>query len=87
MMIKPPCNTRRRAVFEINDRVLVTNKIGFVKERTGAMNQPVIAVLCIRTDALAMKAREKRSRTRSVKAPVVIKNADLQTGNFLSMDE
>jgi hypothetical protein len=38
----------------------------------------VIAVMCVRLDALAVEAHEERSRTRSVKAPVMIENANLQ---------
>jgi hypothetical protein len=48
------------------------------------MHQPVIAVLCIGRNALAVEAHEERSRTGSVKAPVVVENADIQTGIFLA---
>ena len=88
MMIEPPGNARRSAVLEVYDCVLVAGKIRLLKERSGAMHQPVITVVRIRANAFAVEAHEERSRTRSVKAPVVIENADLQTVMFLAhMDE
>ena len=87
MMIEPPGDAGRSAVLEVNNRVFVTREIRFLKECTCPMHQPVIAVLCILTDAFAVKAHEERSRARSVKAPVVIENADLQSVRFLSNGE
>ena len=87
MVIEPPGDARRSAVLEVDNRVLVTGKVRLLKERAGPMHQPVKTVLCIRADAFAVKAHEERSRARSIKAPVVIENADLQTVRFLSIDE
>ena len=84
MVIEPPGYARRSAVLEVDDRVLVAGKIRLLKERSGAMHQPVKIVVRIRADAFAVKAHEERSRARSVKAPVVIENANLQTVMFLS---
>jgi hypothetical protein len=84
MMIEPPRDARRSAVLEIYDRVLVTDKFRLLKQRSGSMHQSVIAVFCIWGNALAVEAHEERSRTRSVKAPVVVENADIQTGIFLA---
>ena len=70
----------------LDDCVLVAGKIGLIKKRSGAMHQPVEIVVCIRTDAFAVKAHEERSRACSIKAPVVIENANLQTVMFLSRD-
>jgi hypothetical protein len=78
MVIKPPGDAGRRAVFEVYDRVLITGEVRLLKECTRPMHQPVKAVVCIGANALAVEAHEERSRTRSVKAPVVIKNANLQ---------
>jgi hypothetical protein len=86
VMIEPPGDPRRSAVFEVYDRVLVTSEIGLLKECSGPMYQPVIAILCVRLDALAVEAHEKRSRARSVKAPVVVKNANLQN-SYVPLDE
>jgi hypothetical protein len=47
----------------------------------------VIAVLRVQANAFAVEAHEERSRAGSVKTPVVIENADLQTVKFLSEDE
>jgi hypothetical protein len=85
MMIEPPCDARRSAVLEIYDRVLITDKFRLLKERTGSMDESVIAVFRIRRNALDVEAHEERSRTGSVKAPVVIENADIQTGIFLAI--
>ena len=85
MMVKPPRDARRSAVLEIYNRVLITEKVRLLKERSGSMHQTVIAVVCIWRNALAVEAHEERSRTRSVKAPVVIENADIQTGIFLAI--
>jgi hypothetical protein len=43
--------------------------------------------LRVRANAFAVEPHEERSRARSVKAPVVIENANLQTVKFLSEDE
>src|ERR1700677_3916316 len=83
-MIKPPGDARRSAVLEVHDRILVAGKIRLVKKRSGAMDQAMEIVVCIRTDAFAVKAHKERSRACSIKAPVVIKNANLQTVMFLS---
>jgi hypothetical protein len=85
MMIEPPGDARRSAVLEVDNRVFVTREIRFLKECAGAMHEAVEAVLCILTDAFAVKAHEERSRARSVKTPVVIEDADLQTVGFLSI--
>jgi hypothetical protein len=85
MMIEPPGDARRCAVLEIYDRILITDKIRLLKERSGSMHQTVIAVVCTWRNALAVEAHEERSRTCSVKAPVVIENADIQTGIFLAI--
>jgi hypothetical protein len=45
----------------------------------------VVAIFRIWRNALAVEAHKERSRTRSVKTPVVIENADIQTGIFLAI--
>jgi hypothetical protein len=85
MMIEPPGYARRSAVLKIYDCVLITDKIRLLKKRSGSMHQSVIAVFCIWRNALVVEAHEERSGTRSVKAPVVIENADIQTGIFLAI--
>ena len=78
MMVKPPRDARRSAVLEIYNRVLITEKVRLLKKRSGSMHQSVIAIFRTWRNALAVEAHEERSRTRSVKAPVVIENANLQ---------
>ena len=60
MMVEPPGNARRGRVFEVDDGVLVAGKLTLVKERAGAVHQPVKLVLRVRLDALAVEAREQR---------------------------
>jgi hypothetical protein len=48
------------------------------------MHQAVKIVARVRADAFAVKAHEERSRACSIKAPVVIENANLQRVMFLS---
>jgi hypothetical protein len=86
MVIEPPGYARRGTVLEVYDCVLVAAKIGLLKERPGAVHQPVKTVACLRADAFAVEAHEERSGARSIEAPVVIENADLQTGIFLSRE-
>ena len=85
MMVKPPRDARRSAVLEIYNRVFITDKVRLLEERSGSMHQSVVAIFRIWRNALAVEAHEERSRTRSVKAPVVIENADIQTGIFLAI--
>jgi hypothetical protein len=85
MMVKPPRDARRSAVLEIYNRVLITEKVRLLKKRSSSMHQSVIAIFRTWRNALAVEAHEERSRTRSVKAPVVIENADIQTGIFLAI--
>ena len=87
MMIEPPGNARRGAVLEVDDRILVADKIRLLKECSSSMHQSVITILRVPANAFAVEAHEERSRAGSVKAPVVIENADLQTVKFLSEDE
>src|SRR5450631_832022 len=79
MMVEPPCNARRRRVFEIDDGIFIPGKVSFLKKRPGAMDEAVIFVLVTLADALPMKAGEQRSRTGSIKALVVVQNANLQS--------
>ena len=79
MMIEPPGDPRRRRIFEVDNRVLIAAEFALVKQRAGAMHQPVILIPGVAVDALPMEAREQRSRAGSVKAFVVIEDANQQT--------
>src|SRR5882757_493701 len=61
MMIEPPGNARRGAVLEVDDCILVADKIRLVKEGSRSMHQSVIAVLRIMANAFAVEAHEERS--------------------------
>jgi hypothetical protein len=61
-VIKPPGDFARTGVFEIDDNVFITIEIGLVEERSGAMQQARVHKFNVVTDALGVKAREKRSR-------------------------
>jgi hypothetical protein len=61
MMIEPPGNARRGAVLEIDNRILVTDKIGLFKECSSSMYQSVITVLRVPANAFAVEAHEERS--------------------------
>jgi hypothetical protein len=78
VVIEPPGNLRRGGVLEVNNGILVTGKLAFVKKRACSMDQPVILIFGTSVDALAMKAGEERSRTCTVKTLVVIKDANPQ---------
>jgi len=78
VVIEPPGDARRSRVLEVDDGVLVASKLAFVEERAGAVNEAVVGVRRVGLDALAVKAREQRSRAGSIEAFVVVENANLQ---------
>src|SRR5215467_12563261 len=66
-MVKPPGDPGRRRIFEVDDRVLVSIKILFIEQRTGAMDQSGELEIDIGTDTLAVKAGKQRRRSSAVK--------------------
>ena len=78
-MIEPPRHSRRCGVLEVDDCILVTRELTFVKQTTGAMHQATIAILCGRADALTVEARKHRRRTRAIETVVMKQNAQIQT--------
>ena len=79
MVVEPPCDFRRGRVLEIDDSVLIARELALVKERAGAMNEAMVFVRGVGRDALAVKARKEGRRAGSVKAFVVIEDANPQT--------
>jgi hypothetical protein len=79
MVVEPPGDARRGRVFEVDDGVLVAAKLALIEERSGAMRQAVVLVGGAGGNAFTVKAREQGSRAGSVKAFVVIKDANPQT--------
>ena len=80
-MVKPPGNFGRSRILEVDYGVFVAGKVALVEESAGAMDEAVIFVAGAGGDALAVKAREERSRAGSVEAFVVIKDANPQGVN------
>jgi hypothetical protein len=74
MMIEPPGNRWRGAIFEIDNRVLIAGKILFVEQRSRAVDQSTEFILCVRCDAFAMKACKQRGGTGSIETLIVIEN-------------
>src|ERR1700731_2300297 len=79
MMVEPPCNFRRVRILEIDDGILLTVEMRFVKQRSSAMEQPGKLKVHIAADALAVEAGEERRRRRSVETLVVVENFDFQS--------
>jgi hypothetical protein len=77
-MIKPPCQFFRSEIFEVDDCIFVAGELLKVKERSGAMEQALVLELRIAANALAIEAREERSRAGAVKTLIVIEDLDNQ---------
>ena len=56
----------------------ISGEVALLKKRTGAMDETMVFILVALTDALAMEAGKKRSRAGSIKALVVVQDANLQ---------
>ena len=79
MMIEPPGDLRRTRILEIDDGIFVAVEMGFVEERSGAMQQAGELKIHIAADALAVEAGEERRRRRSIETLVVVENLDFQS--------
>ncbi len=66
MMVEPPCDLRRSRVLEVDDGVLIAAEFALVKQRAGAMHQPVILIPGI---AESMHSRWKRVNSEAEQAP------------------
>ena len=78
-MVEPPGNFGRTRVLEINDGILVAIKFGFIKKRSGAMQQSAENELRIFANALLIKTRKQGGRAGPIEALVVIKDFDSQS--------
>jgi hypothetical protein len=83
MMVEPPGDFWRGRVFEVDDRILVAAELSLVKQRAGTMDEAAVLVAGTWGDALAMKAREQRRGTGSVKAFVVVEDPNPQEQHSL----
>src|ERR1700683_3138409 len=79
VMVEPPCDLGRTGVLEVDDGIFVAVEMGFVKERSGTMQQAREDELGVFANALAIKAGEERSGAGSVETLVVVKDSDFQS--------
>lgn len=75
MMIEPPGNRRRGAIFEIDNRVLIAGKVLLVEQRSRAVDQSAEFIFRVRRDAFAMKACKQRGGTGPIETLIMIENA------------
>jgi hypothetical protein len=78
-MIEPPGNFGRTGILEVDDGVFVAVEVGFVKQRSRAMQQAGEDEAGIVANALAIETGEERSGAGSVKTFVVVENSDFQS--------
>ena len=81
VVVKPPRDPRRGRVLEIDNGVFVAGKLVLVEQSPGPMHQAVVLVAGACGDPFAVKPREQRGRAGSVKAFVVVEDANLQDSN------
>ena len=78
MVVEPPGDLGRGRVFEVDDGILVAGELALVKKHAGAVHQALILIAGPRRDTLTVEAREERGRAGSIKAFIVIKDANPQ---------
>jgi hypothetical protein len=78
-MIKPPRDLRGTRIFEVDDGIFIAIEMGFIEERSGAMQQAGKLEFHVASDALAIEAREERRRRCSVETLIVVENFDFQS--------
>jgi hypothetical protein len=76
VMVKPPGDSRRSGVLEIDNSVFIAGEIGFVEESPGLMNQSGELKFRLGVNAFAVKTREQCGRCRTVETFSVIKDAN-----------
>ena len=74
MMIEPPLDLGRGRVFEIDDSVHITSKVGLIEQSPSPVHQAMKFELRFWIDPLVVKAAEKRGRAGTVKTLIVIKD-------------
>src|ERR1700680_4271438 len=79
VMVEPPRDPGGTGVFEIDDGILVSVEIGFVEERSGAMQEAGEDEVGVFANALAIEAREQGGGASSVEALVVVEDSDFQS--------
>jgi hypothetical protein len=75
MMIKPPSQTIRSRIFEINNRILIAVKHLQVEERTRTVQKAPVLDLGVRTNSFLVKAGEGSGRGDSIETMAMVKQA------------
>jgi len=83
MMVEPPGDLSRGGVLEVDDGILVADKVVLVKQGSGAMQQAHVFKLDVVTNTLSVKAREKGGGAGSIKTAVVIKDANVHSDSLI----
>jgi hypothetical protein len=76
MMVEPPGDLGRAAIFEIDDGVLDSLEVRFIEELIGAVEETFVGKLRLRVDVAAEEVAENGCRTGPVKTAIVIEDAD-----------
>src|SRR5271155_5131851 len=79
VMVEPPGDLGRTGVLEIDDGIFVAVEMGFVKKRSGAMQQSGEDEVSVFANALAIKAGEERRGAGSVETLVVVEDSNFQS--------
>ena len=79
MMVEPPCDLGGTGVFEIDDGIFVPVELGFVEERSGAMQQAGENKVGVFANPLAIKTGEECGGAGSVETLVVVEDSDFQS--------
>src|SRR5258706_5632432 len=77
MMVKPPSQFWRSRVLEMDDRVLLTVKLAFVKQLGGPMSQSCVFEARLGIDLGLVEPREDGGRSRAVETLVVKEDANM----------
>ena len=81
--IEPPGNFRGRAIFEIDDCVLIAGEVSVVEKRASAVQQTQVCKLDLVANTLAVEAGKEGGGAGSVKALVVIENANVHSDSSI----
>jgi hypothetical protein len=78
-MVEPPGDFGRTGVLEIDDGVFVAVEMGFIKERSRAMQKAGEDEVGVFANALAIKTGEECGGGSTVETLVVVENSDFHS--------
>src|SRR6476660_1251460 len=81
-MIKPPGDTRRAAIFKVDDGIFVAVEFNVVKQCTGSVQEAREDKFNVVTNTLAVETGKDCSRRCAVKTFVVVVNVNFQPHPF-----